>query len=359
MIILTMLTLSQAIADNQPHDQKTIQKQSATTKQKSSVIESKIDDIIRHQKQQQKSINNLDQGIKTQAGLQKQLKSDVTQQFTAIQQEIEEQWKQFSDRNKNDQELVRSEIDRQINTLQANLNTSLSQVTQNVGNTLQSYKTEGENQINEIRVLVQDVQKSLMSYQSSRYSVLEESGNNIRLKMESIVEQLSQFNKQASQDKPDFQKILNDQLTAQQDRMNAIETNVKNLISNTNAQLNSDINDTIRQLKNNFSQFKQEIDDAMNKMSSQVLEIKHEQQIELQSLVKQLTKELNRHDQNITDSLIKTEKALDTSHLTWIIYALLFLIICLIIFIVWDRNSTVEPLIARIRKLEDNLVIEY
>jgi DNA repair exonuclease SbcCD ATPase subunit len=362
MVIITLLTISKAMGDDNPqkeNDQKKIQKPAAPKKQKSSAIEKKIDDLIRQQKQQKKTILTLDKGIKQQVSLQKKSQSDVSQQFKAIQQQIDDQWKQFSDRNKSNQALIRSEIDNQINTLLANFNTSLSQVAQNVNKTLLTDRNDRENNINAIRGLVKDVQTALLSDQSNRYSALEKSGENIRSTMEAMVEQLSQFNNQISQDKPDLQQIINDQLTALQDRLNAIETNVKNLISNSNAKLNSDLNDTIRQLKNDLNQFQQNIDDAMDKMSSQVLEIKHEQQIELQSLVKQLTKELNRHDQNITDSLIKAENTLDTSHLAWIIYALLFLIVCLIIFIVWDRISTVEPLIARIRKLEDNLVIEY
>jgi len=365
MVILTVFTISRVMADDtapKTVDPKKIQKQESTENQKSSALDNKIDNMILQQKQHHKSILDLDKGFNQQTSLQKQFQSDLTRQFNTIQKKMDDQMSKLNDRTENNQAFFKSEIikiENQLQVLQAELVSSVSTATQNFNSTLQTYRIDHENQINEIRTLITDMQTVLMSDQSNRYSAIEESRITLQTKMDTIAAQVGQFQKQLSQDQPDVQQIINDQITAQQDRLNAIETNIKNQISNSNAQLNSDINDTIRQLKTDFSRFKQEIDDTMSKVSSQVLEIKHEQQIELQSLVKQLTKELNRHDQNMSDSLIKAEQSLDTNHLTWIIYGLLCLIIGLIVFIVWDRNSTVAPLIARIRKLEDNLVIEY
>jgi len=364
LLILTVVTISQATADDkqQTNSPKKIQKQTAPTKQKNSTIEKKLDDLILKQNQYQKSIQRIDKGLDQQASFNKQFQTEVTQKFKIIQQQIKDQLKQVDDLTKGSKEQFRSDflkIDNQLQILQTNMFESLSIATQNFNEILQAYRKDQDNQMNNIRTFVQDVQTNLISEQANRYSAIELSRNQLNSKIETMFDKLSKFQNQISQDQPDFQQILNNHVTAQQDRLDLIETNVKNLITNSNAQLNSDINDTIRQLKNDVNRFKQDIDDTMTQVSGQVLEIKHEQQIELQSLVKQLTKELNRHDQNISENLVKAEQTLDTNHLTWIIYGLFCLIIGLIGFIIWDRNTTVAPLIARIRKLEDNLVIDY
>lgn len=364
MVIFTVLTIYQAVADDkqQTNNPNKDQKQTAPPKQKSSNIEKKFEDLILQQKKYHTSIQRIDKSLDQQSRINKEFQSDVTQQFKTIQQQMKDQLKAFKDRTKNSQDQFRSDIlkiDNQLQSLQTNMFASLSIVTQNFNEMLQTNRKDQDVQISEIRTFIQDVQTNLMAEQSNRYSSIELSRENLNAKIESVVDKLSQFQNQFSQDQPDLQEIMNSQIKAQQDRLGLIETNVKNLITNSNAQLNSDINDTIGQLKNDFNRFKQYIDDSMNQISGQVLEIKHEQQIELQSLVKQLTKELNRHDQNISESLIKTEQILDTNHLKWIIYGLLCLIIALFGYIIWDRNTTVAPLVDRIRKLEDNLVIDY
>jgi len=365
LIILTVSATIQAVANDNTKDTNKATKvhtQVTPKKQTQAVIEKKIDRLILQQKQHQELIMNLDKRIHKQESLQKKFQTDVSQQIKAVKQKMDHQWTLQTEQAKKNQELIRSqsvEIDQQLQSLQANIFSSVSESTQYYDKTIQSHRNDLESQMNEIHTLIQNIQLTMMSDQSNRYSAIERSRDNLNSKMASIVDQLSQFQNQLSEDKPDLQQILNEQVAAQQERFNTIETNIKNLVSNSNAQLNSDINETIRQLKSDFNRFKQEIDNAMSKISSQVLEIKHEQQIELQSLVKQLTKELNRHDQNISESLLKAEQNLNTIHLTWVIYGLICLIIGLIIFIIWDRNTTVAPLIARIRKLEDNLVIEY
>jgi len=353
---MSVLTISLALAKDHPEKTKD---QAKAQKQTNNSIEKKLDGLILQQEHHQKSIRSLEKGISKQASLQKSFQDDITQQFKSLQKHINNQLTQRADRVKKDQDTFQSEIHNQLQNMKASLILSLSETTQHFDNMMQTNRTNWDNQINEMRHMVQALQDALIAEQSSRYSSLELSGNKLQSEMESIDAQLATLQTHLSQDKPDVQKIINDEITAQKDRFELIETNIKNLISNSNAQLNSDINETIRQLKNDFSRFKQEIDDNLNQMSTQILEIKHEQQIELQSLVKQLTKELNRHDQNIIDSLTKAEHTLDNTHLSWLIYGLLCLILGLIIYIVWDRNTTVAPLIARIRKLEDNLVIEY
>ncbi|ETR73445.1 MAG: hypothetical protein OMM_00947 [Candidatus Magnetoglobus multicellularis str. Araruama] len=364
VIILSVFSLNWAIASDNPQikDQKQVQQKAKSKGQQKSTIENNLKSLISNQQKYHKSLQALGNQLDKQEVAYKKFQSDVTTQLHGIKKQINEKLDQMSDATKANQEMYREEllaIDKRIQSLTANLFAALSESAQQNINRFQEYEMAQSNQIADITKLVQTLTVDITADQSQQYSAIEESSGKLSEQIMTINDRLGQIENQIPKNAPDIEQAISEQFTDQKTFLNSIETNIKTLVTNSNAQLNANINDSIKQLKTDFSRFKQDIKDTMDQVSSQVIEIKHEQQIELQSLVKQLTRELNRHDQNILDSLIKAEQSLDTGFLTWLIYGLIILIIGLIIFIIWDRNSTVAPLIDRIRKLEDNLVIEY
>jgi len=390
ILFMLALTISWAVADDKPNKANKPKAAHQVTQknpvQNIRAVETKIEQVIAEQKNDQKRIKTLTQKIDQQAAHQKSQLSDVTEKIELFQQNIS---KQVSRLSKNTQGLQSGMItmgqnihalqtafqaqqltmNQNIQALSANIESRLSEVTQDQHDWLETIQSRQAQQIHEITLIINHMKSEIAKVQANQYSAMDTSGNSLnqqkvalaKMNQQLIVlsDDLTQLQSQLSGSDQDINQVLAPHFKAQDDSISSIETNLKNLINNSQSQLNSDISTKIRDTKTELNRFRQNIDDSLQQVNSGVMEIKHEQQIELQSMVKQLTKEINRLDQNISDSLSKTAQTLNHTHLTWVIYGLVGLIIGLILYIVWDRNATVVPLIERIQKLENNLVIEY
>ncbi|MBF0452521.1 MAG: hypothetical protein HQK75_17600 [Candidatus Magnetomorum sp.] len=326
---------------------------------KQTTFEKKLEALVNQQDQQQKSIQALAVKIDKQTEYQSAFQSTMKKNLESMQNHLDTKLTALADTQKN-QDKIQSEfskINESMETLRANIFQAISDVEQRNLDVLKNDHIEKEKQASAILDVLQEIKETITVGQSKHYSAINASMNSLDLRIVTLNDQISE-NISAKKDDT-IQQVLNDQLSSHQEVLKTMESHIQNLVNTMASQLNSDINTHIQGVKTDFSRLKQAISDDMANINTQVLEIKHEQQLELQSLVKQFSQDMTRHDQNISEAISKAEGSLNHSHLTWIIYGLVVVIVGLFIFIIWDRNTSVAPLLARIRRLEDNLVIEY
>ncbi|KPA10908.1 conserved hypothetical protein, secreted [Candidatus Magnetomorum sp. HK-1] len=342
-------------------------------------IDQQIENLTNQQTRQNKSLQILIKTLNIQSTNQKSFQSKVDQSLQSLQtfqSQMNDEFKQLanSQKGKDNADSIKSlnlEINTSLESLRADLSSALSDTVQNNLKTLNNYQLENEKQINSLVDNVKAFQQSITTDQAKKYSTITASMTSVHQRVSALADQLTQFAMNfKGKDEVNVQKILTEKFSSNQDILTeqfsnhqeilkSMEAKIQDIVNKTSSQLNSEISNTIKELKTDLSRLQQTVSDEIDKINGQVMEVKHEQQVQLESFTKQILEEIKKHDQNISNSIIIVEKSSNSNYLTWLIYSLIFIIICLFVFIIWDRMSTVAPLISRIRRLEDNLVIEY
>jgi len=353
LLFTVMLSISYS-EDKQPET-----KSSAKQTAKHSDIGKKLDDLASFQHQHKKSIQSLSEKIDRQGKDQKTLSSNIKNTIDSIREFLDSTIDNLSTlQNKSEKELI--SLNNSVETLRADFFSAISHVEQQNVEALRNAQEQREIQINSMKEMIQSVKMTITADQSNQYSAISETITNLDQRITLLTEQLSKVSESVeTKNNDNLLQTIDEKFTNYQESLKNIENTITTIVNNATAQLNTDMSNQIQSFKTDFSSLKQSIGNDLEQLNSQIVESKHEQQVELQSILKQLTQHINQHDQNISDYLVKAEESLDNTHLTWLLYSLIVVIIGLIIFIIWDRSSTVAPLLARIRRLEDNLVIEY
>jgi gas vesicle protein len=337
-------------------------------------IEKKLNALINEQDQQKKSIREIGKKIDGHTNDQKiveaHLKETLEKNLEAIRSSMDTRLSDLQESQKKSASEIMT-INQFIEPLRSDFFSGISAVEQRYLDSLKNNKIQIEKQISTVNNMIIDIGKTLTADQSTNYSSINLNLANLDRKIISVNEQLNKLLDHSKGDGSEkFQQVISEQLMPIQDVLKNLENSVTHVLNDAISKLNSEISDHIQTLKSdisnqmqqfhtNISRIKNSIKEDLEQMQSQIVENRHEQQLEVQSILKQLSQELNQHDKNISDHISITEKSLNHSHLTWLLYALMIVVVGLVIFIIWDRNSTVAPLLARIRRLEDNLVIEY
>ena len=377
IILLSMIIIPFAYSEDKNTEvkqeqpaKKQIDSSSKSSGFKKQKIDEQIQTLMLQQKKLNKSLQTLIKTLNIESTNQKTFQSKIEKKMESlhnIQNQLNDDIKQFAT-NKNDKnnsdtlKSLEKQLSSSINDLQTNVasvSSALTELSFKHSESFKNYQLENEKQISDLAEKINSF-KIITAEQGKMYSTVTDSISQIDKRLVTLNEQFENFsNNLNGKEEVNITDILTEKFSSNEEIIKSVETNIQSLVKNTTSQLTSEIVNTIKALKNDIGRLKQNVSDEIDRINSQLLEFKHEQQQELQLITKQFSQEILQHDKNISESVLKIEESNKNKHLTWAIYGLVFVIFCLFGFIIWDRLSTVAPLIYRIQKLEDNLVIEY